>query len=197
MATKKPAAPFVKSADTSTPVANSRAELEKILRRYGAKGFSVAQDYHSNAVTVSFIVPDSLKADAALVPVKLPISVLRVYDAMYGQPKKSVRRTNEELETQKAKFGWIQSYNRDVYNPDGYDTKKLEQAERVAWRNLCLWVDAALSAAVAGMQTITEAFFAHAVVGQTGERMIEVVEAYQVGLGVGVQRLLSAPAEEV
>lgn len=187
--------PFVKSADTSTSVANSRAELERILRRYGAQGFSVAQDYANHGVTVSFIVPDSLKKDAHLVPVKLPISVRRVYDAMYGQPKKSVRRTDEELAQQKARHGYIQSYNREVYNESGYDAKKLEQAERVAWRNICLWVDA-LSAAVAGMQTITEAFFAHAVVGASGQRMIEVVEEAQAALGGGVQRLLTAPAEE-
>jgi hypothetical protein len=187
--------PFVKSSDTSTSVANSRAELERILRRYGAQGFSVAQDYANHSVTVSFIVPDSLKKDAHLVPVKLPISVRRVYDAMYGQPTKSVRRTDEEIAQQKARHGYIQSYNRQVYNEAGYDAKKLEQAERVAWRNICLWVDAALSAAVAGMQTITEAFFAHAVVGANGQRMIEVVEEAQQALGGGVQRLLAAPAE--
>lgn len=188
--------PFVKSADTSTPAANSRAELEKILRRYGAKGFAVAQDYSAHGVTVSFVVPDSLKEGASLVPVKLPISVLRVYDAMYGQPFKQVRRSEEELAQQRARTGYVTSYNRNVYNPQGYDAKKLEQAERVAWRNLCLWVDAALSASVAGMQTITEAFFAHAIAGENGERMIEVVEQIQSSLGAGVQRLLTAPAEE-
>ena len=196
MASKKPAAPFVKSADTGTSVSNSLSELEKILRRYGARGFSSAQDYHAHSVTISFIVPDSLKADAVLIPVKLPISILRVYDAMYGQPSMSVRIPEEERQAIMRAKGTA-PYNRFVYNPQGYDSKKLAQAERVAWRNLCLWVDAALSAAVAGMQTITEAFFAHAVVGEGGERMIEVVETYQQQLGTGVQHLLTATAEEV
>ena len=39
-----------------------------------------------------------------------------------------------------------------------------EQAERVAWRHLVLWVDAACSAAGAGMQTMSEAFLAHTLV---------------------------------
>lgn len=185
---------FVKSSDTSTSVANSRGELERILRRYGAQGFSVAQDYANHGVTVSFIVPDSLQKDAHLVPVKLPISVHRVYDAMYGRPTTLVRIPDAErvqIIAAKGSAPW----NRAVHNPKGYDAKKLEQAERVAWRNICLWVDAALSAAVAGMQTITEAFFAHAVVGAGGQRMIEVVEEAQQTLGGGVQRLLAAPAE--
>jgi hypothetical protein len=39
-----------------------------------------------------------------------------------------------------------------------------EQAERVAWRHLVLWVDAACSAAGAGLQTMSEAFLAHTLV---------------------------------
>jgi hypothetical protein len=118
--------------------------------------------------------------------VKLPVRVRRIYDAMYGQPT-----TQQRIPDATSHPFW-----RAVHNPNGYEAKKLEQAERVAWRNLVLWVDAALSAAVAGMQTITEAFFAHAVVGPSGERMIEVVEQAQVALGVGVQRLLTATVEE-
>lgn len=41
----KPAAPFVKSATTSTSVASSKAEIERMLRRYGADAFAVTQDY--------------------------------------------------------------------------------------------------------------------------------------------------------
>jgi hypothetical protein len=39
-----------------------------------------------------------------------------------------------------------------------------EQAERVAWRHLVLWVDAACAATNAGMQTMSEAFLAHTLV---------------------------------
>jgi hypothetical protein len=167
------------SATTSTQVSTSKAELEKMLRRYGAAGFSVAHDYAEHRVILSLILPDHPGKGAPRVPVKLPISIRTVYDAMYGRPMK-----------------WDYATKKDVYNATGYDPKKLDQAERVAWRNLVLWIDAALSAATIGLQTITEAFFAHAIAGVNGERMIEVVEQAQAALGHGVQRLLESPAED-
>jgi hypothetical protein len=140
-----------------------------MLRRYGAAGFSVAHNYPEHQVMISLILPDRPGKDTPRVPVKLPISIRAVYDALYGRPMKSERIPDATA------YPW----SRSVYNPAGYETKKLEQAERVAWRNLVLWVDAALSAAAIGLQTITEAFFAHAVAASDGERMIEVVEQAQ------------------
>jgi hypothetical protein len=67
------------------------------------------------------------------------------------------------------------------------------QAERVAWRNLVLWIDAALSAATVGVQTITEAFFAHTIVvddGGRAERMVDYVERTGGAIGPGVRALL-------
>jgi hypothetical protein len=173
---------FVKSADTSTPIGNSRAEIERILRRYGASGFAVSQDYAEYRVTVTFTVPNSRQKDAIAVPVRLPVSVHAVYDALYGQPI-----------TKK----WVDGQWVAVHDRKGYNAKKLEQAERVAWRHLVLWIDAALTAADAGVQTITEAFFAHAIIPteQGPRRMIDVIDAAQQYLGNGVQRLLAAPAE--
>ena len=165
---------FVKSADTKTAVGNSRNEIEKILRRYGATGLQIGQDYAAHSATVSFIVPDSSMPGAQKVPVKLPVDITRVYSALYGAPRP------------KNGYGKLES-SQLVYDP-----KKILQAERVAWRHLVLWIDAALSATTAGMQTITEAFFAHTVVGVDGSRMIEVVEKAQSQLGPGVQRLLTS-----
>jgi hypothetical protein len=175
--------PFVKSADTSTSVVNSRSEVDKMLRRYGATQISLVQDIENHRITVSFIVPDSTKKDAPKVPVKLPVSILTVYHALYEKPMRYVR--------------WDQEAGKHIYeyNPGGYDRKKMDQAERVAWRNLALWIDAALSASSVGLQTITEAFFAHAIVSTEGARMIEVVEAFQSQLGSGVQRLLTSESE--
>lgn len=151
---------FFKSENTTTPVRNSKGEIETILRRYGASGFSVAEDYHRGIVVISFVVPDHHGKDAAQVPVKLPINIGKIYHIIYGvEPRMGDRGSD-----------W-------------------ERAERVAWRNLVLWIDAALSAAAAGLQTITEAFFAHAVVDQTGgRRMIEVVAeaADRMSPGVGL-----------
>lgn len=40
----------------------------------------------------------------------------------------------------------------------------MERAERVAWRNLVLWVDAACSASAIGMRKMSETFFADLVI---------------------------------
>ena len=179
---------FIKSQDTSVSVANSRGEIEKILRRYGASGISVQQTFdgknNPEMVTVSFIVPDKIGSEHK-VPVSLPINVKRVYDGLYGQP---------------MKYEWERDERRKVFNPNGYDPKALPQAERVAWRNLVLWIDAALSAAAVGLQTITEAFYAHTVVQLEGggqARLADYIERMQGQLAPGVRALLSSPAEEV
>ena len=180
---------FVKSADTSTPVSNSRGEIEKMLRRYGAVGFAVQQEFDAagtgTRIVVQFVVPDSLEKNAGKVPVSLPVDVRRIYDALYGRPTRWA--INEE--TKRGGY---------VHNPNGYDAKKMMQAERVAWRNLLLWIDAALSAATAGLQTITEAFFAHTMValedGQT-MRLADYMERTAGALAPGVRALLAAPAE--
>lgn len=177
MSTKKP---FVKSHDTSTSAVNSRSEVDKMLRRYGASAISMSEDVAKKQIVVTFIVPDSAAKDAHSVPVKLPLSIFAVYDALYDRPTRGVFRDGE----------WSR-----ITDAACYDTKKLAQAERVAWRNLVLWIDAALSAASVGLQTITEAFFAHTIVGAGGERMIQVVEQAQQALGPGVQRLLTSTAE--
>lgn len=178
---------FIKSATTSTSVGNSRSEVEKILRRYGASGIAVQQAFDTNAlpeaVTVSFIIPDKPGSEHK-VPVSLPVNVKRVYDGLFGEPK---------TRTWQGDLGYI-----TVHNPKGYDAKKMQQAERVAWRNLVLWIDAALSAAAVGLQTITEAFYAHTVVQlDTGgtARLAEVIERMQGNLPSGVRALLASPAE--
>lgn len=153
---------FVKSADTKTPAGNSKAELERILRRYGASGFSVAENYTNGEIVVSFIVPDAPGGHS--VPVKLPVSVRAVEAALFG-PQAKRKGKNKLWESQ--------------------------QAERVAWRHLVLWVDAALSASAAGLQTVTEAFFAHTIAGDAGERMIDVVRS-EMGAFSNVRALLGA-----
>lgn len=181
--------PFVKSADTETKPERSRAEVEKMLRRYGAVGISIAQQFDDQQrvklIVVEFMVPNSGAKDAAKVPVRLPVDVHRVYDALYGRPQRW---------TQQPDHAW--GY---VHNPKGYDGRKMEQAERVAWRNLVLWLDAALSAAVIGLQTITEAFLAHTlVVDDSGgtRRMMDYLDLTQGALAPGVRALLAAPAQE-
>jgi hypothetical protein len=155
---------FIKAGTTSTAVSKSKADIEKMLRRYGASAFNVTQDFASRRSSVSFVLPNDPSNASAQVPIRLHVETQRVAKLLHGKNKTLT-------------------------------VAQLEQAERVAWRNLALWIDAALSAASIGMQTITEAFFAHTVVGVDGERMIDLVGAHQKALGSGVQRLLTAAAE--
>lgn len=186
---------FVKSADTKATAANSRAAVEALLRRYGAVGFSVAQEMDKGLlqrVVCEFVIPDTLQNGASKVPVRLPVDVRRIYDVLYGQPTKSEFR--EEWKSGKT---WGDGY-RTVHNPNGYDARKMRQAERVAWRNLVLWTDAALSTVVAGLQTVTEAFLAHTLVANDNGRtmrMADYLDEVQGALAPGVRALLASPAE--
>lgn len=132
---------FVYAGTTSTPVVNSKSEVEKMLVRYGATAFQITHDYAAGRAEVSFRVPDSARRDAEQVPVRIPLNVNAVYRSLFGTE-------------------WVNDARR---------AKQREQAERVAWRNLVLWLNAALSTATIGLQTITESFFAHAVIGPNGE----------------------------
>lgn len=158
---------FVKSATTSVPVSRSQGELEKILRRYGCSGFGVQNDYDARRIIVHFVVMDK-PGEVDMVPVRLEVEVLRVCDSLFDGPYAG-----------------------------GYDEKAIAQAERVAWRQLILWVDAACSAAAAGVQKMSEAFFAHTVVrGQNGAqcRLVDHINRITDGNWRG---LLSPSREEL
>lgn len=168
---------FIKSADTSTSAINSRGELERLLRRYGCTGFGVTTDYTAGRVSVTFRVPDTQAKDAPQVPVRLDVDITATARSLYGH---LLDRNGKRWMGGK---GYV----------TGFTEKELAQAERVAWRHLILWIDAACSAAAAGMQTMTEAFFAHLLVrdeqGQVG-RMVDYVRT--LGGDAAVQRALPA-----
>jgi len=131
---------FVKSADTSTSVSKSQRELEQILRRYGAVDFNLGSDWEKRLARVAFRVPDT-PGSKMLVPVRLEVSIEAVADALeFTKP-----RWTGGAKAKPTQHQW-------------------EQAERVAWRHLVLWVDAACSATSAGVQTMSEAFLAHMLV---------------------------------
>lgn len=125
---------FVKSGDTATPVANSQRAIELILRRYGAVDFNFGSNWEQQQARISFRVPDSPDSPQ-LVPIRLDVSFKAVAERL-GYYAKGKSPTE---------VGWA-------------------QAERVAWRHLVLWVDAACAAAGAGLQTMSEAFLAHTLV---------------------------------
>lgn len=160
---------FVKSRDTRTPVANSRAELERLLARYGCSEFTVRQNYDEHTATIGFIVPDDLRKGAAKVPVRFDLDITRVGRALFRADGSAAALTEWEL----------------------------AQADRVAWRQLILWVDAALSAASAGMQKVSEAFLAHTLVRGEDGAVRRMVDHLEVAAGPGGwQRLLPASTQQ-
>lgn len=152
---------FVKSADTKTPAAQSQVALEKLLRRYGAFGFGVQSDYAAHLIRVSFRVPDR-PGSKVEVPVRLEVSIEAIAHALFPAVENAKNL---------SPWGW-------------------EQAERVAWRHLVLWVDAACAAAGAGLQTMGEAFLAHALVRAPDGHVKRVVEMLDQGAGEGGFRAL-------
>lgn len=129
---------FVKSADTQSPVSYSQREIERILRRYGATDFSFGSSWAEHLARIAFRVPD-IPGSKLTVPVRLEVSMDSVAGAL----------------------GFLANSWGGSREPT---VKEMEQAERVAWRHLVLWVDAACSAASAGLQTMSEAFLAHTLV---------------------------------
>jgi hypothetical protein len=110
---------------------------------------------------VTFRVPDT-PGSPTMVPVRLEISIEAIARALYGGLKH-----NQEF----SASAW-------------------EQAERVAWRHLVLWVDAACSATNAGLQTMSEAFLAHALVKAPDGQIKRVIAMLDDAAGEGGYRAL-------
>ena len=137
--------PFVKSRGTDVPVSRSQAEMQRILRRYGATHFGTQADYGDGSLRVFFRIPETPKPGAPIIPIRLEANLRAVAEAC----------------------GWQRPTQAG-----------LEQAERIAWRHLVLWVDAACSAAAAGLQTMGEAFFAHVLVSKNGGGAQRIIEEF-------------------
>lgn len=135
---------FVKSWDTDVPVGRTKAAFEDLLRRYGATGFTVSEDYASSGVVVSFSI--------AQAEILFTINYRKVLERLRLMPEFRSKRDRKSLSTREQ---WM-----------------LDQAARVAWRHLYLWSDAALSAVDAGLQTVEDVFLSqHVLTGNAGERI--------------------------
>jgi hypothetical protein len=158
MSTKKPQrqpGQFVKSWDTSVPVGQTKAALEELLKRYGATGFTVSEDYESRTVAVVFFL--RARPDEDPIEIRLPIGYRQVLDRL---------RRMREFQT---KCNARSSVVREEWAHD--------QAARVAWRHVYLWADAALSAVDAGLYSLPEAFFAHAMIDAPGGHRVRAIDA--------------------
>lgn len=165
---------FVKSATTKTTVESSRAELQRVLHRYGCTAFGYEEDGESHVTMVHFRVPDR-PGSTDRVPVKLEVRIADVAHQLYGAPTKYTR--------------WGRG-RRGGSCPAGERwPEEWAQAERVAWRHLVLWVDAACSAALSGLTTMEEAFLAHRLVRLEDGRAGRVID-YLRSVGDSGQRLL-------
>lgn len=162
---------FVKSADTDVPVEKSMEDIKTLVRRHGAAGFGVQEDYRTGRVIVSFVL--NLPDDGGHLPLQIPMDINRVYAKMYEQPR---------------------SGGGDPYKGDpDVQARRREQAERTAWRQLHLIIDALLTATALGIMTLADAFMGHIVVvndhGQS-ERMGDYLARTQGVLAPGVRALL-------
>jgi hypothetical protein len=129
------ASEFVKSATTATSVEQSQAQIIAMLRRYGASGFGFRTE--GATVLVTFYMPRH--GGGTPHEVAIPIDVGRVHAKLDTPAVRAAQRAKKKA-------------------------INAEQAERVAWRVLYLWIDAALAAVSIGAQTIEDAFLAHMVV---------------------------------
>lgn len=137
------------TARTESPAS---AELETLLRRYGASGFTVSTNYKDGNVVIAFTMPRHVEQpDADPIEVRMAVGF---------------RDTLRRLE----KMPEFRAKARRFTDPWG-----LQQAERVAWRQVILWCEAGLNAAASGIQTLEEAFFAHSVIPGTNTRVIDAV----------------------
>lgn len=146
---------FVKAATTSTPPEKSQGDIMGMLHRYGASGFGF-RHRGTDIVEVTFHLPKP-NGEAGDNTVAIPINIANV--------EKRLAATKKSRRAHATATGRV-------------------QAERVAWRILFLWVDAALAAVSIGAQSIEEAFFAHLIVqntdGQEG-RVIDYIHTLQSG----------------
>ncbi|HEY7233893.1 MAG TPA: hypothetical protein VH539_07070 [Gemmatimonadaceae bacterium] len=157
---------WVRSWDTDVPAGRSKAAFEELLRRYGATGFTVSEDYASHTVVVAF----QLVTARETIEVHLPIG--------YEQVRNRLRKMPE----------FQRSYERRSYSDR--DEWANKQAERVAWRHLLLWAEAMLSAVDAGLYSLQEAVFAFTIIDTPHGGKMPAVDAVNA-----IKRLTSGARE--
>lgn len=163
---------FVKSADTNVSVQESMESIKTLVRRHGATGFGVLEDYKTGMSSVQFVLIEGNDH----IPIKIPVNVGRVFNMLYPGYKDT-------------------SYKDKFKNDDAVKNTRREQAERTAWRQLYLIIDATLTAHALGVMSISDAFLAHTMIVHDdgrSERMGDYVDRVGGALGPGVRALLGS-----
>ena len=155
------------AADTSVSVEKSRAEIETILKRYGAVKFGYMSDqagavvlFVINGMEVKFVLP-------------LPDPSDRIFREF----------------TRRGRYTGRTRSDADAF-------KQWEQACRSKWRSLQLCIKAKLEACNAGITTFEKEFLAHFTMprgGTIGDRIIPLLGEIQKN---GKQLTLTQNAEE-
>jgi hypothetical protein len=144
--------------NTTVPVEKTRAEIENLLRRFGADQFF--SGWNTEEAFVSF------RARDRFVRFRLPL------------PKRDEKRFTHRKGPSKYYESWVQRGADDA-------AKQWEQGCRSRWRALLLTIKAKLESAEAGIETFEQAFLAHIVLpDQTlvGDRiMATIADAYSSG----------------
>lgn len=164
---KKSEKRFVKSADTNVSVQESMESIKALVRRHGASGFGVLENYKTGLSTVEFVLTEGNDH----IPIKIPVNVGRVFSMLYP------------------------GYKDPKKNDESVQDTRREQAERTAWRQLYLIIDATLTAHALGVMSISDAFLAHTMIVHDdgkSERMGDYVERVSGVLAPGVRALLGA-----
>ncbi len=132
---------FIASLDTDVAVSRSVAQIQKLVERFDAREFRLIYGTGSRPAAVRFVITDPhLVAGADLFTVELAAPA----DVLVS----------------------LIQQHRKTWN----DAHCVEQAERVAWRQLHDYVRAALISVQWGIVTVGEAFLAGLVVtGPSGE----------------------------
>lgn len=165
---RKKSAQFVKSAASDVSVEKSIEDIKTLVRRHGAAGFGVQEDYRTGRVIVSFVLNTE---NGGHLPLQIPMDVNTVYDRMYS----TKAAANQHMDA-----GQVAENRR-------------AQAERTAWRQLHLIIDALLVATSLGIMTLSDAFMGHIVVVHDdgkSERMGDYLARTQGALAAGVRALL-------
>jgi hypothetical protein len=156
------------AADTTVPVERTRAEIETILRKYGAAGFACGWN---NGPTES---------------------VARIDFAAKGKHVRFVLTLPSPDDKQFARTK--HRYSAKVRTPEARH-KAWEQACRQKWRALALCIKAKLEACDAGITQFEKEFLAQMVDRDTGKTFGELAEPWLAG-HVTASSLLSLPSPD-